>query len=217
MKRYKSLYCESINNLQWGKSSTPKSYTYDEAVKYSSSLGEGWRLPTIDEILELYKTNKSIIASNSVYWTSSNYNLPNNHKYVFYNVGSHSYKTISNENKKHEIICVKGESDLIEPEKETVRSIKKFKCDFKPYTYNQALNICKQYSKDTGDRWVLPSIKELEYLKKKGVFDNKIRSTDAFRSSTLIDDSTICFYPSSEDFFVLSKVIKTFVLLVVYN
>lgn len=216
MKPYKSLYCESINNLQWSECSTPKSYTYDEAILNCSSLGKDWRLPTIDELLELYKTNKSMIASNSVYWTSSNYNLPTDHRYVFYNVGSNSYKTISSQNKKHEIICVKGESDLIEPEKETVRSIKKLKCDFKLYTYNQALNICKQYSKDTGDKWMLPSIKELEYLKKKGVFD-KVKSTDTFRSSTLIDDSTICFYPSSEDFFVLSKLIKSFVLCVVYN
>lgn len=216
MKPYKSLYHESINNLQWGESSTPKSYTYDEAIKHCSSLGKGWRLPTIDEILELYKTNKSMIAPNSVYWTSSNYNLPSNHRYVFYNVGSSNYKTISNENKKNEIICVKGKSDLVEPTQEVIHSIKKLKCDFKPYTYNQALKLCKQYSKDTGDKWVLPSIKELEYLKKKNVFD-KVKSTDTFRSSTVIDDSTICFYPSSEDFFVCSKVNKSFALCVVYN
>ena len=46
----------------------PEKMTWEEAIKYCESLGEGWRLPTITEMLYIYE-NKFIIENS--YWSST--------------------------------------------------------------------------------------------------------------------------------------------------
>jgi len=58
----------SNNKLQW-----------DDAVAYAKSLGDGWRLPTIEECFIMY--NNKVITE-GVYWSSSELN--NNYAWYFY-------------------------------------------------------------------------------------------------------------------------------------
>jgi hypothetical protein len=49
----------STNKLQWG-----------DAAAYAKSLGDGWRLPTIEECFIMYNTK---VITEGVYWSSSEY------------------------------------------------------------------------------------------------------------------------------------------------
>lgn len=52
--------------------------TWDDAVAYAKSLGDGWRLPTIEECFIMY--NNKVITEET-YWSSSEYN--NNNAWYF--------------------------------------------------------------------------------------------------------------------------------------
>ena len=43
--------------------------TWNEAVEYVKSLGDGWRLPTKDELNQIYESNNDFIAGN--YWSGT--------------------------------------------------------------------------------------------------------------------------------------------------
>jgi hypothetical protein len=66
----------STNKLQW-----------DDAVAYAKSLGDGWRLPTIEECFIMY--NNKVITG-GVYWSSSE-DGNNNAWHFGFNVGYASY------------------------------------------------------------------------------------------------------------------------------
>ena len=44
--------------------------TWDQAMEYAKSLGEGWRLPTIGELKEAYESNVQGFLSRN-YWSLS--------------------------------------------------------------------------------------------------------------------------------------------------
>ena len=46
--------------------------TWDEAVEYAKTLGEGWRLPTRSELIEAYDNKVEGFKSDG-YWSSSTY------------------------------------------------------------------------------------------------------------------------------------------------
>ena len=62
---------ESINKLQW-----------DDAVAYTKSLGDGWRLPTFEECFIMY--NNKVITEEA-YWSSSETNNTNAWYFYFNN------------------------------------------------------------------------------------------------------------------------------------
>ena len=71
----------SNNKLKW-----------DDAVAYAKSLGDGWRLPTIEECFIMY--NNKVITENA-YWSSSEFN--NNFAWNFkFNYGSANYSDKTN-------------------------------------------------------------------------------------------------------------------------
>ena len=51
----------------------PGKMTWHEAMEYAESLGDGWRLPTRVELLQLYQLRDYIggFASDDTYWSSS--------------------------------------------------------------------------------------------------------------------------------------------------
>ena len=52
----------------------PRLLNWDDAVKVCASLGDGWRLPTKDELQLFYKSNESLsISNNNSYWSSTNF------------------------------------------------------------------------------------------------------------------------------------------------
>lgn len=55
---------------------------WDDAVAYAKSLGDGWRLPTIEECFIMY--NNKVITEEA-YWSSLEYNSVNAWFFRFYN------------------------------------------------------------------------------------------------------------------------------------
>lgn len=50
----------------------PESMTWDAAVKWCESLGDGWRLPTSDELDVLYENRNELVGfASDTYWSSS--------------------------------------------------------------------------------------------------------------------------------------------------
>ena len=47
---------------------------HDNASKYCKGLGDGWRLPTRNEQLEMYKHKEQLGLKDSYYWSSTEYN-----------------------------------------------------------------------------------------------------------------------------------------------
>ena len=43
----------AVGDLLWQETLSHDTYTWEEANKYAKSLGEGWRVPTIQELLTL--------------------------------------------------------------------------------------------------------------------------------------------------------------------
>ena len=56
--------------LEWQQNSSEKPITWDEANEYVKSLGEGWRLPTIEELKDAFD-NKIEGFKSDYYWTSN--------------------------------------------------------------------------------------------------------------------------------------------------
>jgi hypothetical protein len=54
--------------LEWQENPPEKLMTLDEANEYAKSLGDGWRLPTIEELKEYYD-NKEKFKDVFYYWT----------------------------------------------------------------------------------------------------------------------------------------------------
>ena len=64
-------------NLEWYKESAGL-FTWEEALKYCQELGNGWRLPTIKELISAINYDKINPASDldvlsSYYWSSTTY------------------------------------------------------------------------------------------------------------------------------------------------
>ena len=55
--------------LEWQENASEKPMTWDEANVYVKSLGDGWRLPTIEELRELYNDNSENNRTD-YYWVS---------------------------------------------------------------------------------------------------------------------------------------------------
>lgn len=61
--------------LEWEKNPSKHEMTWYNAVEYTKSLGDGWRLPTINELKEAYKNNDKEFKC-ITYWSNYSY-LPN--------------------------------------------------------------------------------------------------------------------------------------------
>ena len=74
-----------INNLEWQEADDGILRTWQEAIDYAAFLGDGWRLPIIEELILLIDFNtcnpacKINNCRSSYYWSSSPYvNLSSN-------------------------------------------------------------------------------------------------------------------------------------------
>lgn len=78
--------------LEWEKNPPKNLMSWDGAMEYAESLGEGWRLPTRTELIEAHDNNMEGFQSD-YYWSSSEYdqntifawNVNFNNGYVYYN------------------------------------------------------------------------------------------------------------------------------------
>ena len=62
--RVDDLVCRRVGDLEWQADVPDKRFTWKEAKDYAASLGDGWRLPTIKELLILvdYESGNSAWA-----------------------------------------------------------------------------------------------------------------------------------------------------------
>jgi len=88
--------------IEWHKESAGP-MDWDEAVKYCKDMGDGWRLPNIQELVSIVDYDKDHMDSDldmktAYYWSSNEYaNIPQLAWHVFFPVGlvghfSKSYK-----------------------------------------------------------------------------------------------------------------------------
>ena len=87
-----------IDNLEWQAEDDGILRTWQEAMEYASKLGDGWRLPTIEELISLIDFNtcnpacKINNCRSSCYWSSSPYAHGSSYAwYVYFSGGYVSY------------------------------------------------------------------------------------------------------------------------------
>jgi len=80
--------------LEWEKNPSENIMTWYEAMDYAKSLGEGWRLPNINELREAFE-NKIKGFKSSFYWSSSMVVQDSDAWYVDFSYGNlkSSYKS----------------------------------------------------------------------------------------------------------------------------
>lgn len=63
--------CSKSNVLPFeiADKSTEKKMDWNDAVEYTKALGDGWRLPTKDELNEIYNSENDFVGS--YYWSST--------------------------------------------------------------------------------------------------------------------------------------------------
>ena len=73
-----SIRTVKVGNLEWQADVPDRQFTWSEANAYAASLGDGWRLPTIKELLTLvdYETHKPACSvfpacPSEWFWSSS--------------------------------------------------------------------------------------------------------------------------------------------------
>ena len=63
-----------IDNLEVMTEDLESTYTWDDAMKACAVLGDGWRLPTKDELNLLYENKEKIGGfANDYYWSSTEF------------------------------------------------------------------------------------------------------------------------------------------------
>jgi hypothetical protein len=60
--------------LEWQEDAPKNPMTWEEAIDYAKSLGDGWRLPTRGELCDAYDSFVDGFKKNN-YWSSSTYAL----------------------------------------------------------------------------------------------------------------------------------------------
>ena len=63
---------EITMKLEWQQNPPTNRMNWNEALDYAKSLGEGWRLPTKEELKHAYDNNLECFSSSN-YWSSSTY------------------------------------------------------------------------------------------------------------------------------------------------
>ena len=101
-------------NLEWQVETSENRMTQFEAFKYAESLGEGWRLPTIKELISLvdYERSHSSCKTNSLqnfssyYWSSTSHAYNTSFAWVVY-FGS-GYVHYGYKSYNYYVRCVRG-------------------------------------------------------------------------------------------------------------
>ncbi len=99
--------------LIWEKFGSKKEMPWEEAFKYAEKLGDGWRLPTVQELFSLIdfiKGNPACKITNtypSSYWSSTIF--MGNIKCAWYVNFNYGHMRYSGKNFNYYVRCVKGD------------------------------------------------------------------------------------------------------------
>jgi hypothetical protein len=125
--------------------------TWTDAASACAALGDGWRLPTIDELIIL-ETNKDKIGGfvNSLYWSSTEVAPANAYIQSFVEV-----KT-ANDDKNYlfHVRAVRSISTI------TINNLEVLSVDLATLEWDEAIKACEAL----GDGWRLPTVDELNML-----------------------------------------------------
>lgn len=177
------------------------------AKKACEELGDGWRLPTLDEFKFLYKNDFHKIADLKIYnyWTSTEISAEikgEDYVYVFVSRTGETYDYY----KKYDLQRIRPVRDFILPQGfsqatiETVKidGLKVMKTDLGRMNWYQAKEACEKL----GAGWRLPTVKEFELIFKKGDKKgelNNLKGSLYWTSTEFNDDSAYHFGCTSVD------------------
>jgi len=109
----KETWIDPNTNLVWEKLGSDRTMSWKEAFKYAEKLGDGWRLPTVQELFSLIDITKinpacKIINTYSLrYWSSTTYVSNTSRAWgVFFYYG---YMNLDNKSNNNYVRCVKGD------------------------------------------------------------------------------------------------------------
>ena len=109
----KETWTDPDTGLIWESQETDKRMSWKKALEYTETLGDNWRLPTVQELITLIdfsKINPACKIANthcSYYWSSTTYAYGTYSAwYVSFGNGGVSY---GNKSGSYYVRCVKGE------------------------------------------------------------------------------------------------------------
>lgn len=73
---------KKINNIEVAENEFPKLMTWNEAVEACAGLGNGWRLPTDEELGDMFRSKNELgdFSNSDGYWSSSEHENEVTHK-----------------------------------------------------------------------------------------------------------------------------------------
>ena len=180
-----------IGNIEVAQYDFPVKMNWNDAKKACAALGDGWRLPSKEELYILYANQNRISGfSESTYWSSSE--VGNNgawHQYFSDGAGSDDDKNVT---LYARAIRALEQSAALEPAKSKTdykniigKPFKIGKIEVAQYYFPKKMNWedAKKACADLGEGWKLPSKDELNYLYKNRV-DYAGFANDLYWSST---------------------------------
>jgi len=93
VKDEKTIMEIPYQKLEWGKT-CDKELNWEEAKKWCEEQGEGWRLPTRQELLKAYEQKMSGFTTN-FYWSSTEYSSNNAWSQYFVNGYQSAFNKVS--------------------------------------------------------------------------------------------------------------------------
>jgi hypothetical protein len=97
----KKQYCDKcgqqiIQGIEWGKTADCR-LNWEDAKKWCEKQGEGWRLPTLEELKQAYDDKVEGFVTKDAYW-SSNENDTNYAWFQYFISGTQTYNDKTNTN-----------------------------------------------------------------------------------------------------------------------
>lgn len=164
-------------------------YTWQSANEYVNSLGDGWRLPTSNEMYQISQLENDF--EQDIYWSCSHSGSKNRWCYSFHS-GNHNCISI------YQFAYVRPVRDIQMTPPTTLIEISKHNTIFKSDFYD-ALTYIKEFH----DGWRLPTLTELQNMFETKPDDFKQKT---FWSSTQLSDrSTLCVENKLDDTYVSIK------------
>lgn len=161
-----------LRNIEVAENDFPDTMKWDDAIKACENFGEGWRLPTKEELNQLYKYKDKIGGfTGDKYWNSSvnkNYNFLACFKYFsdggwnYYSkeTGIFNVRAVRSLKSKNEEVETNSFEDIIgKPIK--IDDLEVAEQDFADtMKWNDAIKACREL----GEGWHLPTKEELNLL-----------------------------------------------------